>query len=367
MTNPTDVNDLLVACGLEAVKACIDGATKPAAAAEAVTVDAVIPPDGEYRFSESEAARRFGDIIRDRARFAADEGIWYHYDGVRWAKDHGGVWMLEQSLKVSRSYAEDAVRFGSSDPNFQARVAAAKSYNGLAGRKRLIELVKAEPGLAILSSQFDADPWLLNCLNGAVNMKTGKLQDHNPADLITKLAPVNYDPAALCPRFDQFLQEVITDAETIPWLGKAFGYSATGDCSERAAFFGYGPTSSGKSVLVETAQAVLGDYAVLAPTSLLIEKHGETHPCERMVLKGARLAVFPELPRGQRFDLPTFKTLCGNDTLTGRGMRENFSTFRPTAKLWMTGNHRPIVSDPDDSTWERMRVVPIEKTIPAEQ
>ena len=65
---------------------------------------------------------------------------------------------------------------------------------------------------------------------------------------------------------------------------------------------------------METDQAVLGDYAVLAPTSLLIEKHGESHPCDRMVLKGARFAVFPELPRGQRFDLPTFKTLTGNDT-----------------------------------------------------
>ena len=338
-----------------------------AAAPEAVTVDAIALP-GEYRFSESEAARRFGDIIRPLgARFTADEGVWYHHDGERHVKDHGGVWMLEQSLKVSRAYAEDAVRFGSSDPNFQARVAAAKTYNGLAGRKRLIELVRAEPGIAILSSQFDHDPWLFNVLNGTVDLHTGQLRPQNPADLITKLAPVNCDITAKCPRFEQFLQEVVTDAETIPWLAKAAGYSATGDCSERVALFVYGPTTSGKSVLVETLQAVLGDYAVVAPTSLLLEKHGETHPCDRMVLKGARLAVFAELPRGQRFDLPTFKTLTGNDTLTGRRMHENFSTFRPTAKLWMVGNHKPVVSDPDDSTWVRMRVVPIEKTIPPER
>jgi putative DNA primase/helicase len=332
-----------------------------------VVVEAEVMPAGDYRFSESEAARRFGDIIRGRAVFAADEGQWNYFDGQRWTRDHGGVRMLEWSLEVSRAFAEDGVRAGSNDSQFQARMAMAKAFNGLSGRKRLIELARAEPGLAILSSQFDADPWLLNCLNGTINLKSGKLQDHNPADLITKLAPVNYDRDAKCSRWEQFLAEVVTDAETIPWLAKAMGYSATGDCSERVAFFAHGPTTSGKSVLVETDQFVLGDYAVLAPTSLLIEKHGESHPCDRMVLKGARFAVFPELPRGQRFDLPTFKTLTGNDTLTGRGMRENFSTFKPTAKLWMTGNHKPIVSDPDDSTWVRMRVIPIEKTIPTER
>jgi P4 family phage/plasmid primase-like protien len=365
----TDMDDLARDEGRAAVKAQIDAAfaAPKVAQAEPVAIGAELLPAREYRFSESEAARRFGDQIRDRARFAADEGQWYYFNGQRYVKDHSGVWLLEQSLLVSRAYAEDGIRHGSNDPQFQARMAMAKAYNALPGRKRLIELARAEPGLKVLSSHFDADPWLLNCLTGTINLKSGQLQPHNPSDLITKLAPVKFDPSATCPRFDQFLQEVITDSETIPWLGKAFGYSATGDCSERAAFFGFGPTSGGKSVLVETMQDVFGDYAVLAPTSLLLEKRGETHPCDKMVLKGARLAVFPELPRGQRFDLPTFKTLTGNDTLTGRAMRENFAAFRPTAKLWMTGNNKPVVSDPDNSTWVRMRVIPVEKSIPEDR
>jgi phage/plasmid-associated DNA primase len=45
-------------------------------------------------------------------------------------------------------------------------------------------------------------------------------------------------------------------------------------------------------------------------------------------------------------------------------MRENFSTFKPTAKLWMVGNHRPIVAEDDPATWERQRVIPIDRTIP---
>jgi putative DNA primase/helicase len=360
---PSDFNDMKQGgrgkAKLRLVRECLAAAEAPA--------PAETPDVATYQFTESEVARRFGDIVRGRALYAADEGVWYCYDGARWVRDHGGVKLLEWSLEVSRAYAEDAARFGSADPNFQARVATAKTYNGLAGRKRVIELVRAEPGLSILASQFDADPMLLNCLNGTIDLQTGELRPHNPADRQTKLVPVAYDPAAKCSWLDRVLKKVVSDKETIPWLAKAVGYSATGDCTERAAFFLYGPTGGGKSLLVETIQGVLGDYGVLAPTSLLLEKRGESHPCDVITLRGRRMASFPELPRGRRFDLPTFKTLTGNDTLTGRGMRENFATFRPTAKLWMTGNNKPIVSDPDNSTWVRMRVIPIEKSIPEDR
>jgi putative DNA primase/helicase len=243
-------------------------------------------------------------------------------------------------------------------------MAMAKAYNGLPGRKRLIELAKAEPGLKTLSSHFDADPWLLNVANGTVNLRSGQLRPHSAEDLITRLAPVHFDPAATCPRFDLFLVEVLRDAETIHVVHKAIGYSATGDVSERKLFFVYGPTSGGKTVFAETIQAAVGDYATLAPTSLLLQKQSETHPCDRMVLKAARMAVFTEMPSNKRLDCATAKTLSGEDTVTGRGMRENYSTFRPTAKLWMFGNHEPIVTDQDESMWVRLFVIPIERTIP---
>jgi putative DNA primase/helicase len=363
MKKPTDVNDLHVRRDLPAVAACIDGATKPAPA-EAVTADAIPPRDGEYRFSESEAARRFGDIIRNRARFVADEGQWYYFDGQRWTKDHGGVWMLEQSLKVSRAYAEDAVRFGSSDPNFQARVAAAKSYNGLAGRKRLIELVKAEPGLAILSTQFDSDPLLFNVENGTINLLTGELLSHNPDELHTKIAPVKCEPTAKRDRWISFLAEVIPDAEARAHFQRVVGYCLTGNVSEHKLFFFFGTGANGKSVVLEVLLSLFGDYGTLAPVSLLMSKPTEQHPCDKMVLRGRRLAVFAEVPTGQRWDESTIKALTGGDTITGRGMRENFSTFTPVAKFAIAGNHRPRTNDLSEGFRRRFEEFPFEVTIP---
>jgi putative DNA primase/helicase len=329
--------------------------------------DVEAPPAENYRFGESEAARRFGDIIRDRARFAADDGQWYYFDGKRWVKDLGGVWMLEQSLKVSRAYAEYGIRHGSNDPQFQARMAMAKAYNGLPGRKRLIELVRAEPGLAILSSQFDADPWLFTVANGTIDLRTRELRPHNAGDLVTKISPANCDPAAKCPRWDLFLAEVIPDIEARAYFQRMVGYFLSGDVSAHKLFFCYGTGANGKSVVLEVLLALLGDHGTLAPVSLLMAKPTEQHPCDRMVLRGRRLAVFAETPAGQRWDESTVKALTGGDTITARGMRENFSTFTPSAKFAIAGNHRPRVNDLSEGFWRRFEEIPFEVTIPEDR
>jgi P4 family phage/plasmid primase-like protien len=360
-----DVNDLHQARGLEAVRACIETAAKPAPAEPvAEAINAELLPAREYGFSESEAARRFGDQIRDRARFAADEGVWDYYDGTRWVKDHAGVWMLEQSLKVSLAYAQDGIRLGSADPQFQFHMATAKTYNGLPGRKRLIELVRAEPGLAILSSQFDADPWLLNVDNGTLDLRTGKLRPHCSGDLISRIAHVMYDLKATAPLWKRCLPQWLADEETIAFLQRFIGDCMSGSVEEHVVVFCHGVGANGKTVLWETIKRLLGDYAVLAPTSLLMAKQQEPHPCDRMVLKGARLALFTETPSGQRFDEATMKATSGGDSITGRGMRENFSTFPPTHKVVICGNHKPIVRGQDEGIWRRLRLVPFEKVIP---
>ena len=43
---------------------------------------------------------------------------------------------------------------------------------------------------------LDQDPYLLNVANGTIDLRTGLLGLHDPADMLTKISPVNYDPAA---------------------------------------------------------------------------------------------------------------------------------------------------------------------------
>ena len=90
-------------------------------------------------------------------------------------------------------------------------------------------LALAKHALLLDHEQINANPWLLNCANGTVDLKTGTLQPHDPADLITHLAPVTYDRTATCPTWEAFVRDVFAeDAEMVAFMQRAIGSSLTG-------------------------------------------------------------------------------------------------------------------------------------------
>jgi len=68
----------------------------------------------------------------------------------------------------------------------------------------MLNLARICPGMSLLIKEFDADGWLLNVLNGEINLKTGEFRRHNPDSLCSKLAPVKYDPQATCEKWLYF-------------------------------------------------------------------------------------------------------------------------------------------------------------------
>jgi len=60
----------------------------------------------------------------------------------------------------------------------------------------MISLCESEPQVAVTADLFDRDAWLFNCANGTIELKTGKLREHQREDFITKISPVTYDPEA---------------------------------------------------------------------------------------------------------------------------------------------------------------------------
>src|SRR6516164_4992422 len=77
----------------------------------------------------------------------------------------------------------------------------------------MLDLARSEPGMPILPEQMDSDPWLFNCPNGTLELKTGLLREHRREDYITKLCPVEYHPDAPCPTWEKVLGAVFPDAD----------------------------------------------------------------------------------------------------------------------------------------------------------
>jgi putative DNA primase/helicase len=219
-------------------------------------------------------------------------------------------------------------------------------------------LTEAKPYLAIGMDDLDRDPWLINCQNGTLDLRTGKLKPHDPADRITKIVPVDYDSEAPCPRFEQFLKETLVDEAVISFVKRYSGYTLTGITRERLLAILYGFGKNGKTTLVELLRDVMGGYATNTDTETLLMKRYQGVGNDVAALKGARFVSAAEVEQGRRLAESKVKQLTGRDTVTARFLFGEPFNFTPEFKLWLSTNNKPVIQGTDDAIWDRIRLIP---------
>ena len=226
----------------------------------------------------------------------------------------------------------------------------------------------AKSKLSAEPSDFDRDAWLLNCKNGVIDLKTGKLRQHRREDMITKLVPVSFDPNAACPRWEIFLTEILDGRdELLGYIRRLIGICLTGDISEQFLPIFYGGGANGKSTFIDTIVGVMGDYAADAPPTLLISTYGNDHPTDKASLLGKRLVCSSEIEERGKLRVATIKKLTGDTVITARFMRQDFFSFLRTHKLVLVTNHKPAVGEQTHAIWRRIHLVPFTVTIPPEK
>lgn len=288
---------------------------------------------------------------------------WYVFDGVRFAPDQSGSIYQRAKETVRNIYSEAARCDDPEERKTLSRWAAlSESTNRLEG---MIALARSD--VPVMPRQLDTDPMLLNTLNGTIELCSGKLRPHARADLITKLAPVEYDPAATAPRWEQFLTEVMPDPEERAYLQRASGFSITGDPSEEKLFFAHGGGQNGKTTYFNAMRRMLGDYARQAVADLLIARQGDRHSTEIADLWGMRFVTTVETEENRRLAEVQVKLLTGGDPITARRMHQNSEEYLPTHHLWLASNHRPVIRGTDLAIWVRIHLVPFVVTIAPER
>jgi putative DNA primase/helicase len=226
----------------------------------------------------------------------------------------------------------------------------------------MIELARSEPGIAIKPEDLDRDPWLFNCSNGTLDLRSGKLREHRRDDLLTKLCPTPYEPEATCPLWEKTLSTIFAEnASLVDYLRRLCGYCLTGTTGEQILPIFWGEGSNGKSLVFEVVRFVLGtEYVGVGANELLGSGNGnyEPHPTYLADLFGRRLVTLAETREGGRLNEAQIKKLTGGDRIKARGMREDFWEFTPTHKIWLATNHKPDVRGTDHGIWRRLRLLP---------
>lgn len=314
-------------------------------------------------------ARRLVQKFGDKIRYCHSLKIWLIWDNIRWGRDRRGriiVFATETSLEI---YKEAAV-----EKNEKRRQEKAKWAIRSESKEKLlamVELAKSEPDITILPEELDANPWLFNVENGTINLQTGELLPHTPEHFITKLAPVTYDPKADCPKFKEFLQDIFqmsNDPDAmIGYLQRYLGYCLTAKNTEDIFPIFWGTGANGKSTLIETISALMGDYARAAAPDILLIKRGDSHPTGLADLAGSRLVTTVETEENARLAESLIKQLTGGDRIKARQLYKDYFEFTPTFKIIMATNHKPQIGGTDYAIWRRIHLVPFNYTIPEEK
>jgi len=310
-----------------------------------------------YHLTDLGNAERLVALHGQDLRYCHPWGKWLVWDGKRWQEDETAEVMRRAKETVRLMYAEAANIEDKADREALINFAMRSEQSGRLAA--MISLAASEEGIPILPKELDRDPWLLNVANGTIDLRTGELRPHRREDLITKLIPIEYDPMAKCPRWEQFLDEIMLGNKSlIYFLQRAAGMSLTGDTSEHVLLVLYGTGRNGKSTLLNTLLALMGDYGMQAAPDILMARRGDRHPTELADLFGKRLVVSIESEQGKKMAESLVKQLTGGDKIKARRMREDFWEFWPTHHLWLATNHKPQVRGTDIAIWSRIKLIP---------
>jgi P4 family phage/plasmid primase-like protien len=327
-----------------------------ALAGKTSTAPATVTTNGSSRFSEDEIAKRFAQLYGADVRYSAEMASWLFWDGKVLRRDAANI-VADLSRDVCREAAleADAIKPG------KGRTLA--SYRTM---RAVLNIASADPALAVMAEELDADPMLFNCRNGVIDLRTGELLPHGHSRLITKIAGCELaQEGTPAPLWTKFLDRVTGgNIAQQAYLQELCGYCLTGVTSEQKAHFAYGTGANGKTVFVNAITEVMGDYAGVTPSEVFLASHSSQHPTGIADMRGKRLIVATELEQGARWAESRLKELTGGDMVKARFMGRDFFQFRPSAKIFLIGNHKPTLRGTDEGIKRRLHLLPFTVTIP---
>ncbi|MDQ2084714.1 phage/plasmid primase, P4 family [Xanthobacteraceae bacterium Astr-EGSB] len=338
-------------------------------------------------------AERFRERNRHRLLWCAALG-WLFWDGRRWCREGAEEQVQLAAHECVRAIQDEAEALAASENDAVAKVvnkgkadertlmmsdilsAWGRDSESNGKLNRLAD--QAQAYLAVQPSQLDADRFKINCLNGTLIIdRFARDRDpisfvfHDPDDLITKLIPVEYDPNATSPIYDEFLEFVQPKAANRRFLHQWGGYSLTGDVSEQKLVFFWGKGKNGKSTLVDAWGLVSGDYGRTSPIeSFLNEGRGRNAGAatpDLAMLKAIRFLRASEPEQNSKLAESLIKLITGGEPFAVRELNMPYFMLDPHFKLTMSGNYRPRIAGADEGIWRRVVLVPWLITVPEEK
>ena len=208
--------------------------------------------------------------------------------------------------------------------------------------------------------ELNANPFIINLKNGLYNLQEDKLVEHTPDYFSTVQLNASYDPKAQCPRFKQYLKEVL-DVDQIPLIQEMLGYFLVPITRAQKCFVIVGEGGAGKSqLLLVLNQVLLGSENVSNVSWQALNERFKTAE-----LFGKLANIFADLPTKNIDDNGIFKALVGEDYLTVEKKNKNPFSFQSKARLLFSCNTIPRnLGDKSEGFYRRLILIRFDHAVP---
>lgn len=310
-------------------------------------------------FTDRRNAEIFVEKHGNDSRYCFPWKCWLVWDGTRWRRDTTNQVMI-RAKTVFDTWMESVE--GLADEDAKPVISHARKSASTPGIKNF--LTQAAPMVPVEVEDLNGQPWLLNCPNGTVDLRTGELRPHERADMLTVMCPTNFNPDAGSFEWDRFLESVFArHGDVIPFLQRLCGSALVGKVHEHILPILWGSGGNGKTTLLDAIMGTLGtDYSMQAVPEMLMDTGQERHHTERADLFGKRFVAAVETEQNRRLKESLVKGLTGGDRIRARRLWENNFEWIPSHTIFLATNHKPRVYGDDEGIWRRLRLIPFVET-----
>jgi len=343
-----------------------------------------------FDYTELGNAKRFVKVVGDDYKWVPEVKGWYKWSDTLWAEDKVDSVMLEIEnvldwINMEVNSIRDDFDVIDAHPNarvkdsmeFDKRKAtleelrAAWSWHQRSQSARsireMINLAKSQKGMTSMITDFDSKGHYIGCVNGIVDLRNGDLIVNDKSYLITKSVNVEYDSNASCELWEcQLLKYMSGNDEYARFLQVLLGSALVGQKSKWFTMFYGEKGGNGKSTIVDTISAILGEYAKVGDPKVLLGGHGNKSEYYLASFKGTRFLIFNESDKEDvQMSEHLIKMVTDSGEVQARHPAGRPFEYQPVFTPVFCVNHLPTVSM-DPAVWRRLLILPFDYQIPIE-
>jgi len=246
-----------------------------------------------------------------------------------------------------------------------------KSINNMKSTPFLNNVVKYYLSFDIdkqFTTKIDRSPHELPIKDGQIiNLKTLETRPRTPFDLFSFELDVSYQPNTKFTNVIKFFKSLSEDDDDlVDYHRRLWGYSLTGEITDRSLHVLYGGGMNGKSTLMNIMEKIMkGYYTGLSEAVMMKQdnRSGSATP-ELMALMSSRLGVLPESDKQEILNSKRVKSITGADIIKGRALYSDEISFRTQTKPIMPTNHKPLFNIDDQAMIDRIKLLSFNARFP---